>query len=106
MDPVSGPIIELDLSCHTKRPWPTGTGLIMDADRKELVHHLFALATEIAEAAHETAVSGQASTMPPAKLIRAAAALRRQGDELAVIGHAIALAGGKEAKESPPEKSC
>ena len=100
---MSGPIIELDLSCHTKRPWPTGTGLIMDADRKELVHHLFALATEIAEVAHETAISGQASTMPPAKLFRAAAALCCQGDELAVIGRAISIVVESEEKESPPE---
>ena len=77
----------------------------MDADREELVHHLFALATEIAEAAHETAVSGQASTMPPATLVRAAEALCRHGHELTAIGRAISIAVGNEAIESPPEKS-
>ena len=77
----------------------------MDADRKELVHHLFALATEIAEVAHGTAVSGQASTMPPAKLIRAADALCRQGNELAVIGRVISVVVGSEEKELPPEIS-
>ena len=76
----------------------------MDADREELVHHLFALATEIAEAAHETAVSGQASTMSPTKLVRAAEALCRHGDGLTAIGRAISIAVGNEAMESPPEK--
>ncbi len=35
----------------------------MDVDRGELVRRLFVLATEFAEAAHETAVTGQASTL-------------------------------------------
>jgi len=37
-----------------------GKEAAMDADRKDLVHHLFALATEIAEAVHDTAALGQA----------------------------------------------
>lgn len=75
----------------------------MDADRKDLVHHLFALATEIAESAHETTASGQASSMHPAELIRAADTLDRQAGELQAIARAIAGAAGGDRCESSPE---
>lgn len=77
----------------------------MDADRKELVHRLFVLATEIAEAAHETATSGQASTVPHAALIFAAEALCRRADELKAVGRTISIAAGRKAPESPGEIS-
>lgn len=77
----------------------------MDEDRAELVHRLFALATEIAEAAHETAVSGQASVIPPAKLVCAAADLCRRGHELMAIGQAVSIALGNETREAPSENS-
>ena len=54
----------------------------MDADRKELVHRLFALATEVAEAAHETSVSGQAPTLTPGTLTGLAGMLSRRADDL------------------------
>lgn len=76
----------------------------MDADRKDLVHHLFALATEIAEAAHDTAALGQASSMPPAELIRAADALDHHADELQAIARAIAVATAGDRTESSPKK--
>jgi len=76
----------------------------MDADRKDLVHHLFALATEIAEAAHDTAALGQASSMPPAELIRTADALDRHAGALQAIARAIAVAAGEHRSDSSAEK--
>jgi len=75
----------------------------MDADRKDLVHHLFALATEIAEAVHDTAASGQASSIPAADLIRAADALDRHAGELQAIARAIVVAAGSDRTESSAE---
>jgi hypothetical protein len=77
----------------------------MDADRKELVRRLFVLATEIAEAAHETAVSGQALSAPSAELALAAETLRRRADELKAIGRTISIAAGHEAPKSAGEIS-
>jgi len=76
----------------------------MDADRKDLVHHLFALATEIAETAHEVAASGQASSMPAGDLIRAAEALDHHAGELQAIARAIAVAAGEHRPDSSSEK--
>lgn len=64
----------------------------MDADDKELSHHLFAVATRIAEAAHDAAVSGQAPDIPAANLIRAAEDLDRHGGDLQTIARAIRVA--------------
>jgi hypothetical protein len=77
----------------------------MDADRKELVRRLFVLATEIAEAAHETAVSGQALSAPSAELALAAETLRRRADELKAIGGTISITAGHEASKSASEIS-
>lgn len=76
----------------------------MDADRKDLVHHLFALATEIAEAAHDTAASGQASSMPPAELIGTADALDRHAGQLQAIARAITVATGEHRPKSSSER--
>jgi len=76
----------------------------MDADRKDLVHHLFALATEIAEAVHDTAALGQASSIPPADLIRTADALDHHAGELQAIARAIAVAAAGDRTESSAEK--
>jgi|GEM_PF-2304074 len=77
----------------------------MDADRRDLIHHLFALATELAEAAHETAASGQASDMPRTELIRVAAALDRHADDLQAIARAIGIAARLDHTEPSPEQS-
>ena len=77
----------------------------MDAERRDLVHHLFALATEIAEAAHERAASGQALAMPRTDLIRAAAALDRHANDLQAIARAIAVAARAGHTEPSPEQS-
>lgn len=76
----------------------------MDADSKDLVHHLFALATEIAEAAHEVATSGQPLSMPAAELIRTADALDRHTDELQAIARVIAVTAGGDRTDATPEK--
>lgn len=75
----------------------------MDPDRKDLVHHLFALATEIAEVAHQTAALGQASSMPPGELIRTADALDHYAGDLQAIARAIAVAAGEYRPESSAE---
>lgn len=77
----------------------------MQADRKDLVHHLFALATEIVEAAHEAAASGQAPAMTPDELIRAADALDRHGSDLRAIARAIMIAAGDHEAQTCPETS-
>ena len=77
----------------------------MDADRKELVHRLFVLATEIAEEAHETAVSGQALSATSDEMALAAETLRRRADELGTIGRSISIAAGHEAPTSAGEIS-
>jgi hypothetical protein len=77
----------------------------MDADRKELVRRLFVLATEIAEAAHETAVSGQALSAPSAELALAAETLRRRADKLGAIGRTITIASGGATTENPARES-
>lgn len=76
----------------------------MDADRKDLVHHLFALATEIVEVAHQAAALGQASSMPAVDLIRAADALDHYAGELQAIARAIAVAAGEHRPKSSPKK--
>ena len=68
----------------------------MDTDRKELVHRLFVLATEVAEAAHEIAAASQSSTAPPAELNLAAESLCRRADELKAIGRTISIAARNE----------
>ena len=75
----------------------------MDADRKELVHRLFVLATEIAEAAHEEAVAGQASSASRVNLALAAESLCRRACELKAIGRTISIAIKHEAPESAGE---
>ena len=77
----------------------------MDADRKELVHRLFALATEIAEAAHETSVSGQASTVAPETLTGLAAMLNRRADNLTTVARAIAVACAVDETDPPTAES-
>ena len=76
----------------------------MDADRRQLVHHLFALTTEIAEMAHDVAVSGQGLSMPPADLIRAADTLDHLSGDLHAIARAITVAAAGEHTGSSPER--
>lgn len=68
----------------------------MDDDRIELVTHLFALASELAEAALDAAVSGQAATASPSALAASARSLCRRADDLNKIGQAILVAIGDE----------
>jgi len=77
----------------------------MDADRKELVHRLFVMATEVAEAAYDAAVSGQPTTASPAALAAAAEDLCRHADELRAIGRTISIATGDETAEPPAQES-
>ena len=77
----------------------------MDIHRKELAHRLFVQTTEIAEAAHETAMSGQAATAQPAQLVIAAKALCRRGEELTAIGRSVSIAVEIDAPASPTDVS-
>ena len=76
----------------------------MDAHRKDRVLHLFAAAIEVAEMAHETAASGQPSSMPAADLIRAAGALDRHAGQMQAIRPAHPGEAVGESTEPSPEK--
>ncbi|ANK82611.1 hypothetical protein [Minwuia thermotolerans] len=69
----------------------------MDADRLDLVRHLFALATEIAEDAHDVAVDGQnGSAAGAAELRRAAERLQAEAGNLGDLARAIAVITDRE----------
>ena len=77
----------------------------MDADRKELVHRLFALETEVAEAAHETSVSGQAPTLTPETLTGLVGMLSRRADDLTTVARAIAVVCADDETDPPTAES-
>lgn len=64
----------------------------MDAARQDLTRHLFALATEIVESLHETAVAGQAGNVAAAESAAAAVSLCRKADDLKTLGQAVLVA--------------
>jgi len=67
----------------------------MDRDHKELARRLFVLATEIAEEAHEAALSGQDAAAPTGTLIAAAESLGREAQELQAVATAIVAVVGR-----------
>lgn len=64
----------------------------IDEDRKELVRRLFVLATEVAEAVHQVAISGQELKEQAADYAAAAEALVRKADALETLGNAVRVA--------------
>ena len=64
----------------------------MDEDQRELVRRLFVRATEVAEAVHQVAISGQELKEQAADYAAAAEALVRHGDALKALGNAIQIA--------------
>lgn len=64
----------------------------MDTDRQDLIRHLFALATEIVEGLHETAVAGQAGNVATAESAAAAVSLCRRADDLKALGQTVLIA--------------
>lgn len=69
----------------------------MDTDRLDLVRYLFALATEVAEDAHDVAVDGQnRSTAGVAELRVAADRLHAEAGHLGDLARAIAAIAGRD----------
>lgn len=69
----------------------------MDADRLDLVRHLFALATEIAEDVHDVTVDGQnRSTAGVAELRVTADRLHAESGHLGDLARAIAVITDRE----------
>jgi len=66
----------------------TGEGAVVDADRQELARRLFALASEVAEAAMEATIAGQSPRLDDAGCEQVAAALRDAAHGLTSLAEA------------------
>ena len=73
-------------------------------DRQDLIGQLFALATDIAEQAHQAAADGQAATAGPAALAAAAAALQGLAGALQALAGAILVALAIDSAEAPDDR--
>lgn len=78
----------------------------MHKDQRELVRHLFAEATKLAEFAHEAAAEGQLVHIKPARYSKVASSLREAATELVTMANAVLIIarGDRAEGRSKPTK--
>ncbi len=74
----------------------------MDDDRRELLRRLFAAATEMIEAAHDAAITGQSGTLAAEGYTEAARRLRAAAGDIAVLADAATVLA-RPGLENDPE---
>ncbi len=74
----------------------------MDDDKRELLRHLFAVATEFVESAHDAAARGQSGHLDAQDYASQARQLQAAARNIAALAEAAAVIAEKSAEQAPP----